>query len=241
MMRKTEDERVAGSTLKERTVGRGWELVEPIDVAYERGEIDEAEWHRRVGEIIGPAYLAAIDPRTQSGSASTPAEWEQARRFIFAAVNRDGRFLDVGCANGHLMECAAAWLAEDGYRIEPYGLDILPELVALARRRLPHWADRIATGNALEWVPDQPFDFVRTGLEYVPARLRPRLVQHLLDVMVAPGGGLIIGAHSEIAGTPPKLAGEVASWGFRIGGHVEVPHAQDYRVVRRAFWIDKPA
>src|SRR5438093_1264218 len=58
-MKRIEDERVAGATLKERTVGRGWQLFEPIDAAYERGEIGEAEWHRRVGAIIGPAYLAA--------------------------------------------------------------------------------------------------------------------------------------------------------------------------------------
>jgi hypothetical protein len=44
--------------------------------------------------------MAAADPRGQSGSSSTPAEWESARRFIFAAIDRDGTFLDVGCANG---------------------------------------------------------------------------------------------------------------------------------------------
>ena len=69
------DERLAGATLKERTDGRGWHLIEPIEAAYERGEIDAAEWHRRIGAIIGPAYLAATNPRGQSG---TPAEWEQA-------------------------------------------------------------------------------------------------------------------------------------------------------------------
>ena len=101
-------------------------------------------------------------------------------------MNRDGTFLDVGCANGHLMECAVGWLAESGYRIEPYGLDILPELAALARQRLPQWADRIAVGNAIDWIPEQRFDFVRTGLEYVPRRLRPELVRHLLDATLAP-------------------------------------------------------
>jgi SAM-dependent methyltransferase len=232
-----QDERVAGATLKERIVGRGWELLEPIEAAFERGEIDQPEWHRRVGAIIGPAYLAATDPRGQSGSSNTPAEWDAARRFIFAAIDRDGAFLDVGCANGHLMECAARWLAEDGYRIEPYGLEILPELAALARRRLPEWAARIFVGNAIEWVPPQRFDFVRTGLEYVPNRLRPQLVRHLLEAMVAPGGRLVIGAHTELRDTPPQLEAEVASWGFRVSGRAEVPHAQDYRVVRRAFWI----
>jgi SAM-dependent methyltransferase len=234
------DEPVAGATLKERTVGRGWQLIEAIEDAYARGEIDAAEWHRRIGAIIGPAYLTATNPRAQSGKSGTAADWEHARRFIFAAVDRDGAFLDVGCANGHLMESAVAWLVATGYRIEPYGLEILPELAALARRRLPNWADRIATGNAIDWTPERQFDFVRTGLEYAPRRLRPELVRHLLEAVVAPGGRLIIGAHSELAGSAPQLQAEVFSWGFPIRGAVEVPHAQDFRVVRRAFWLEKP-
>lgn len=233
-----EDEHVAAATLKERTLGRGWQLIESIEAAFDRGEIDSLEWHRQIGAIIGRAYLAAADPRGQSGSSSTPAEWELARRFIFTAIDRDGTFLDVGCANGHLMECAASWLAEDGRRIELYGLEIVPELAALARRRLPEWQDRIFLGNAIDWVPTERFDFVRTGLEYVPKRLRSKLLHHVLESMVAPGGRLIIGAHSEMAGSPPQLESEVASWGFVVSGRVEVPHTHDYGVVRRAFWID---
>src|SRR5579864_5168285 len=57
--------------------------------------------------------------------------------------------------HGLLLECAVQWLAEDGVTIDPYGLEILPELAALARQRLPHWADRIIIGNALDWMPDR--------------------------------------------------------------------------------------
>jgi hypothetical protein len=53
------------------------------------------------------------------------------------------------------------WLAERRYRIGPYGLNILRELAALARQRLPQWADRIAVGNAIDWTPERRFDFVR--------------------------------------------------------------------------------
>jgi hypothetical protein len=144
------DERVGGSTLNERTRGRGWQLIESIEASFQRGEIDAAEWHARIAAIIGPAYLSAADPRAQSGFAGSPAEWESARRFQFAAIRRDGTFLDVGCANGLLLECAVQWLAEDGVTVEPYGLEILPDLAALARQRLPHWADRIMIGNALD-------------------------------------------------------------------------------------------
>jgi SAM-dependent methyltransferase len=194
-----------------------------------------------MGAIIGPAYLSAADPRAGSGSSSSEEGWERARRFIFACVDRDGTLLDVGCANGHLMECAQVWLAQDGYRIEPYGLEILPELAELARQRLPHWADRIVAGNAFDWTPVAPFDFVTTRVEYVPAPLRAEYLQHVLDAMVAPGGRLIIGAYSEPAGSEPLLEGQAAAWGFRIAGRVEVPHGEDHRVVRRAFWIDRPA
>ncbi len=234
-----QEERIGDSTLNERILGRGWELIQSIEVAYESGDIDAAEWHARIGDIIGPAHLAAANPRAQSGYSGSADDWERARRFIFTAVIRDGTFLDVGCANGHLMECSVTWLAEAGFSIEPYGLEILPELAALARQRLPHWAERIAIGNALDWTPVRPFDFVRTGLEYVPVRLGAQLVAHLLELVVAPGGRLIIGAHSEAATSQPRLQAEVATWGFSIAGVVQVPHAGDHRVIRRAFWLEK--
>ena len=48
------------------------------------------------------------------------------------------------------MESIAAWCAERGLTIQPYGIDLAPGLVELARRRLPHWADRIWLGNAID-------------------------------------------------------------------------------------------
>ena len=62
-----QEERVGGSTLNERILGRGWELIRPIEAAYQRGDIDATEWHARIGAIIGPAYASATDPRAQSG------------------------------------------------------------------------------------------------------------------------------------------------------------------------------
>jgi len=42
-------------------------LVEPIEAAYERGEIGVAEWHRRIGAIIGPAYFAYGQTNARGG------------------------------------------------------------------------------------------------------------------------------------------------------------------------------
>src|SRR5712691_704089 len=99
-------------------------------------------------EVYEEHYLASADPHAGSGFGGDEARWEAARRPIVEAIDRDGSFLDVGCANGLLLESIVAW---SPYRIEPYGLDFSPRLVELARRRLPQWADRIYLGDALEW------------------------------------------------------------------------------------------
>jgi hypothetical protein len=108
------------------------------------------------------AYLSADDPRAQSGFHGSAARWEVARRPITEAIDRDGTFLDVGCANGLLMESVAEWTS---FEIEPYGLDFAPGLVSLARKRLPLWADRIWVGDAASWEPPFRFDFVHSRFE----------------------------------------------------------------------------
>ena len=191
--------------------------------------------------LIVPAYLAGGDPRAQSGSGGDDAHWTYARGLLADAVDRNGAFLDVGCASGYMMETLTAWCRERDHTIEPYGLDISPELAELARRRLPRWADRIFVGNAIDWVPPREFDFVRTGLEYVPPRRQRDLVARLLRDVVAPGGRLIIGVFGEerdASRAVPSEEERVAGWGFKIAGRTERPHLRDGRLVYRAFWID---
>ena len=220
------------------SIERGWRELAAIDDALERGEIDEDGWHEAVAGIVVPAYLAGETPWQQSGKSGDLAGWERGRRPIMAAVERDGTFLDVGCANGFLMESVQAWGAESGLQIEPYGLDISPELAELARRRLPQWADRIFVGNAREWTPPRRFDYVRTGLDYVPPTRRRALVEHLLRQVVSPGGRLIVGVFNEEEGErgTEQL---VSSWGFDIAGRIDAEH-RDPRVVYRIFWLEVP-
>ena len=215
------------------------DLLSRVERELEAGAIDEREWYRQVAAVITPAYLAADNPRGQSGYSGDGERWRQARGLVAEPIDRDGTFLDVGCASGHLMETLSAWTMEKGVRIEPYGLDIAPELAELARMRLPRWADRIFVGNAIEWRPERKFDYVRTGLEYVPLSRRRDLIEHLLKHMVAPGGRLIIGVYNEAAASIVQLSNEelVRSWGLRVAGSVERPH-RDYRLRYRVTWID---
>jgi SAM-dependent methyltransferase len=108
------------------------------------------------------AYLATDDVRAQSGFRGSAERWKAAREPIVDAIDRPGTFLDVGCANGLLMESIATW---SKHEVEPYGLDFAPGLVELARARLPQWAERIWLGDAATWEPPFHFDFVHTRIE----------------------------------------------------------------------------
>jgi len=108
------------------------------------------------------AYLAGADPRAQSGFHGSPERWRAARRGIVEAIDRDGTFLDVGCASGLLLESIVEW---SQFVIEPYAIDFAPGLVELARRRLPGWADRLWVADVFTWRPPMRFDFVHARWE----------------------------------------------------------------------------
>ena len=180
-----------------------------------------------MANLVVPKYVAAGTPEGGSGSSRDASGWEYARSLIADAVTPGQSFLDIGCANGHLMESMAAWGG-----VEPYGLEISPELAELARRRLPEWADRVWVGNAAEWEPPRRFDVVRTGLDYVPPDRRRPLVEHLLGYCER----VVIGVHNEERELLSR-EGEVASWGLEIAGRSERPH-QHPRLAYKVFWVD---
>lgn len=155
-----------------------------------------------------------------SGFGAGPEQWRVQRRMVVDGLDADGTFLDLGCANGLLMESVVAWAAQDGRTVEPYGVDLAPGLVAEARRRLPHWADRIAEGNALDWVPadGRRFDFVHVLADLVPPARFPGLVRHALDRLVAPGGRLLVSVYQPAGGTAPDAAQRLAAAGVEVAG-----------------------
>jgi SAM-dependent methyltransferase len=189
--------------------------------------------------LIKPAYLTADNPYAQAGHSGNAQTWEASRGFIAEALHRSGTFLDVGCANGILMESVQRWGVNKNLRIEPHGIDIVPELVQLARRRLPDWANRIHVGNIRTWRPiSHRFDLVLIRPEYAPAARRIDLVRHLMDHVLAPNGRIIIFVGAEE--TESRWAESTIATEIPVHGRVEIPHPVDNRLVRRLFWIDSP-
>jgi 2-polyprenyl-3-methyl-5-hydroxy-6-metoxy-1,4-benzoquinol methylase len=186
------------------------------------------------------AYLTGRSAQEGSGFGGDDGLWRQAREHITEGIDRSGTFLDVGCANGLLMESVTAWCAERSLRIEPYGVDLAPGLVELARRRLPHWADRIWVGNAIDWAPPhgQRFDYVHILLDCVPQRRRADLIRHQLASTVVPGTGrLLVSDYTTSPSADDAAAAVLRGLGFRCAGQ----SSGDKRATRPpapTAWID---
>ena len=158
---------------------------------------------------------------------------------LAAGIDSDGTFLDVGCANGLLMESVQRWCAERHVNVEPFGVEIAPGLVELARRRLPAWADRIWLGNAIEWVhlDGVRFDYVHTLVDCVPLDVRGRLIEHQLARVVRPGGRLLV-SHYVSSGThDPPARDVINSLGYVVAGASPV---DSLGAPSHTVWIDAP-
>ncbi|OGO40297.1 MAG: hypothetical protein A2147_02755 [Chloroflexi bacterium RBG_16_57_8] len=155
------------------------------------------DWFLSLKKTLEDAYLKHEEPWRQSGMSGPEERWISLRKPVADCIDKPGSFLDIGCANGYLLECCLRWTAERGIRIEPYGLDISEKLVQMARQRLPQYANNFFTGNALTWAPPGRFDFVRTNLEYVPAEYERRYLDFILNNHLNPGGKLLVANYGE--------------------------------------------
>jgi SAM-dependent methyltransferase len=212
--------------------------VEAADRA--RRALDEDAFYRDSQRLLETSYLRDGTPRGGSGFGGTAAAWRRQRSQLCQAIDRDGSFLDVGCANGHLLESMVAWCAERGIRLEPYGVDLSPGLAAEARRRLPQWADRIWVGNALDWTaPDgRRFDFVHTLLDLVPAARREHMVRHQLEHLVAAGGRLLVSNYVPVGDRARHADQVLRRLGFRVDGTTS-PAVGSAQAAAPTAWIQR--
>jgi 2-polyprenyl-3-methyl-5-hydroxy-6-metoxy-1,4-benzoquinol methylase len=194
------------------------------------------EWNARTVALLEDAYLAAPDSRGGSGFNGDAARWQRARRVIVSAIDRDGSFLDVGCANGLLLESVVEWTAKDGYRVQPHGLELSERLAQRARQRLPHWTSRINVGDVTRWQPPQHYDFVRCEMEVAPEHQRHDLVQRCLRDLVAPDGRLILCNYGSTTEPAAPLVPSLRQWGFEVAGSAEA--SENGTVITRVAWID---
>ena len=221
------------------------ELASLVEAADESRR--EMTYKRRTADtmrtLVG-VYLAASTPEGASGFGGSAEEWREARGVLVEALDparTPVRFLDHACANGHLAVSMAAWAAEVGIELDPYGVDISPELVARARGDYSTYASHFFVGDALTWVHPEGdvFDVVHVLLDVVPSYLHPQLIQHQLDRVVAPGGRLVLSEY----GDPPSsrsAEAQVVRAGFTVAGRTRQPIRGGCPRGFPSVWIDAP-
>jgi hypothetical protein len=133
-------------------------------------------WDARTRELLEAAYIEAGDgPRGSGSGHASVGDWRAKRQHLSAPMDRDGSWLDVGCANGFLMATLPSWCAERDVNIEPYGLELLPRVADLARALQPELVGRIWTGSVMQWTPPRRFSYVTAIEDQVPRPVgRPR-------------------------------------------------------------------
>ena len=82
-------------------------------------EVQLNKWFHALKEELETAYLQHDEPWKQSGFSGPEERWVKCRKPIADCVDKSGVFLDIGCANGYLLECISSWIAERGLSIIP--------------------------------------------------------------------------------------------------------------------------
>ena len=184
-------------------------------------EVPEAAlqgWFDEVRGILETAYMAASEPWKGSGKSGPFEEWMRLRLPNVGPVNAPGSYLDIGCANGYLLECLLAWAKLKGVALVPYGLDYSTEMVKLTQQRLPDFASHIFHGNAFTWQPPMRFDYVRTEVVYVPGNYRRKYIDRLLSEFLTENGKLLLsdyrGGSSDLR--TGWLVDDLTAWGYPI-------------------------
>lgn len=186
---------------------------------------------------IERSCLAEADPIRRSGFGGGTKRWRAEREPILDAVAADGDLLDIGCANGYLLECLVSWGKERGLELRPHGVDRSARLIELAGQRMPEHVANLHIANAWHWTPPRRYSRVYTLYDCVPRDYLDEYVERLLERVVASGGRLILGAYgSRSRNVPPFDVGEFLEFlGYRVVGRTTAGKPP----VAMFAWIDK--
>ncbi len=164
------------------------------------------------------SYLQHEEPWKQSGFSGPEARWVACRKPIADCIEKSGSFLDIGSANGYLLQCVLKWTSPRGINIIPYGLDLSEKLAELARHRLPQYKHNIYTGNGWTWQNPVRFNYVRTEIVYVPEELREKYIKRIIETYLADEGELLLTEYRsrKDPADKPWLDRMLEKWGLKI-------------------------
>ncbi len=187
------------------------------------------------------AYLSHEDPILQSGFGGGVERWRDERSPLLDAVQGDGEFLDLGCANGFLLESVVDWARERGIKLDPFGVDLNALLIQEAIRRFPDAAHHFWVANAWGWLAPRRFRWIYAIWDLVPTEFIPTLARHLLLNAVRHDGAVIFGAYgSKSANMPPMdIATVLRADGLPVSGEGAGGELPGGGSVAKFAWINR--
>lgn len=176
------------------------------------------QWFISLKNRLEQKYLQYDEPWKQSGLLGNEEYWIKARKPIMKCIETSGAILDIGCANGYLLECLIKWGNKRSIELIPHGLDLSKEFVVLALQRHPTFTSNFHVGNAWTWIPDMKYDYVRTEINYVPLKLQQDYIKRLYTKFLKKNGTLLITEYRSRNSTASKpwIDVLIAKWGFKI-------------------------
>lgn len=176
------------------------------------------KWFDNLKVTLENAYLQHSEPWKQSGFSGPEERWIECRKPIADCILKSGSFLDIGCANGYLLECVMSWNEERRITIIPYGLDLSHKLVNLAKSRIPEFKSHFFIGNGWTWNPPIKFDYVRTELIYVPEHLQKKYINRLLNEFLEDDGQLFVAEYRSRKDISNEMwvDNRLTNWGFGV-------------------------
>ncbi|MCL2775205.1 MAG: class I SAM-dependent methyltransferase [Oscillospiraceae bacterium] len=167
-----------------------------VNAALDNDEITKDEWYEIVNLHTTKWYLSYDNPRAQSGHGGDEYHYRFSHLPIIECLYKDGTFLDVGCANGHLMEMVHKWANAIGFDLQVFGVDISEGLIELAKKRLPQWYDNFYIANRYFWKSEIKFDYIHLmGIGGYPEYDERICFEYYMENYLADGGRMIIGPY----------------------------------------------
>jgi hypothetical protein len=191
-------------------------------------------------QAMEATYVSQDSPLRQCGFSGNETRWKEQRFPIMQAIEGDGDLLNLGCANGYLLESLVSWAEEKDVFITPHGLDAGTKLISYARARHNVVRTNFHVGNAWDWEPPRKYRYVYTSTDLVQPEFLAHYLMRVKDVMVEVGGRLIVGAYGSRrrAVHPLDLRVLFDEIGWRITGMSSAPGEASMPVIARFAWMN---
>lgn len=165
-------------------------LLQSFHMKFESPVADpKSPYSKHFQELLGNGERSLLDG---SHFSADFAAWERDRKPIADFIDKPGSIVDLGCANGFLLECLKEW---SGKELNCYGIDTNSEAVDAAKKLFgPGQENHFFTVEEVKEKLPEKLDYAYWNV-WDNAEFTEQKNREILDVLIdhVPGGRCILG------------------------------------------------